>query len=268
MLVGVFQAFPGEGSCHWFLLCVDQREFTKHRKENSVKTQTYPFSCFSLNLDLQREKKKKISVIQGSFHQRKSPLPFYFPAGQWMYLWPMQQHRNGLSWEQQPKFQSVTEWLGLEGTFKDHLAQPPADSLWAKLFKNKNKTLKNHKSKELFWTGCLKQWEPKPPEHEEKIFTVKLRNDRILWAEAEVWNVFHCFPKIHHREEWAVKIPKYSLTIHQGNPSKTWGLAQQWLKSPWTEIKLQPIEGNEVALSLRGWGKVNSQQKSLFPMDN
>lgn len=64
----VVPAFPGEGSCHWFLLCGGQREFTKHRKENPFKTQTYPFSCFSLNLDLQREKKKKRKLVKFRDH--------------------------------------------------------------------------------------------------------------------------------------------------------------------------------------------------------
>lgn len=77
--MGVIQAFPGEGSCLWFLPRVCQREFTKHRKENPVKTQTYPFSCFSLNLDLQSGgKKRKLAKFRDNFIRENPHCHFVF----------------------------------------------------------------------------------------------------------------------------------------------------------------------------------------------
>lgn len=240
MLVGVIPAFPGEGSCHWFLLCVGWREFTKHRKENSVKTQTYPFSCFSLNLDLTKVKKKERKLVKFRDHFiRENPhCHFIFQVDNGCICGPCSSTGRVSAETSNPNFRASQSGWGLKGPLKIIWSNPLLTPCEPSCLKIRIKHKKTTKVKNYSELAVWNNGNPNLPSTERKYLQWSWEMTGLCEQRLKCETCSTASPRIHHAWELTAKIPKHSLAIHQGNPSKIWVLAQQWLKSPLTEIKL------------------------------
>lgn len=137
-----------------------------------------------------------------------------------------------------PNFRASQSGWDWKGPLKIIWSNSPLTPCEPSCLKIRIKHEKTTKAKNYSELAVWNNGNPKLPSMERKYLQWSWEMTGLCEQRLKCETCSTASPRIHHVWEWTAKIPKYSLVILEGNPTKTWGLAQQWMKSPLTQRKL------------------------------